>query len=223
MELRQSRLLFFHTLMRSVRIQNLNELSKFLKATDLLGGFYFCYTNSMTKTMLFSILGVGVFVVLIILVGKGEQIPETTPEDTSEEIIMETQGKKMAFSEFLKQDKGAYQCTVNQYIDAEMTQSTQGTVFINAGNISGTFETNVGAMRITSSMVVRDGYSYTWSNMSPIGYKVAVTEPAKINTEQEMSGTYLWNAEQIGDYNCEVWDVDMTKFDLPQGISFQEI
>lgn len=177
----------------------------------------------MTKTTLFSILGVGVFVALIILVGKGEKAPESIPEDTSEEVVMETQGKKMAFSEFLKQDKGAYQCTVNQYIDAEMTQTTEGTIYINNGNISGTFEINAGGMNIISSMIVRDGFSYTWSNMSPVGYKVAIVESADTNTNQQMSGSYAWNAQQIGDYNCEVWDVDMTKFDLPKAITFQEI
>lgn len=218
--------------MRGVQVQNLKELSKFLRAPGNPGALYFArisflfhvwYNIGMTKTTLFSILGVGIFVVLIVLVGKGEQAPEIIPEDTSEEVTMGTQGKKMAFSEFLKQDKGAYQCAVNQYLDEEMTQSTQGTVFINAGNISGTFETNVGAMSITSSMIVKDGFSYTWSNMSPIGYKVAIVESTEVNTDQEMSGTYSWNAQQIGDYNCEVWDVDMTKFDLPQGISFQAI
>lgn len=178
---------------------------------------------NMTKTTIISILLLAIVGTGIFFLGK-KQNTESEMMNTDQEETVETseaEGKKMAFTEFLKQDKGAYQCTVNQYIDEEMTQTTQGLVYVYDGNISGNFETDAMGMNITSSMIVRDGYSYTWSNMSPVGYKVAIVESPETNTNQEISGTYSWKAEQIGDYDCELWEVDMTKFDLPEGISFQ--
>ncbi len=181
----------------------------------------------MTKTTIISILLLAIVGTGIFFLGKKQntetEILNTNQEETQTTQTSEVEGKKMAFAEFLKQDKDAYECTVNQYIDEEMTQTTKGLVYVYNGNISGSFETDAMGMNITSSLIVRDGYSYTWSNMSPVGYKVAVVESTETNTSQEISGTYSWNAEQIGDYECELWEIDMTKFDLPQGISFQEI
>lgn len=178
----------------------------------------------MTKTTLFSILGLGVSVVfIVVLAGKAQESgEEVIVDETSEEILVETQGKKMSFSEFLKQDADPYECTVRQYIDEAMTQSTEGKVFLDAGRIRGDFATTVQEMTVDTSMIVRDGFVYTWTNMSPMGFKtVAIQTEGDENTET--SGNYSWNAEQIGDYDCVPWVLDETKFELPSTVTFQEI
>jgi hypothetical protein len=127
----------------------------------------------------------------------------------------------MAFSEFLKQG-GAYKCTVNQYMQGT---DVQGTVFINGDKIHADYNIAVQGMTIDSSMTVRDGYSYTWSSMMPgTGYKSKVVTSSDTSVGgTDTSGTYAWNAEQIGDYNCEAWNHDEETFALPTGVTFTEM
>ncbi len=129
-------------------------------------------------------------------------------------------GKKMAFSEFIKQG-GAYKCTVNQYVqDMEM----KGTVYINGDMVRGEYAMQVQGMNVDSNMVVRDGYTYSWSSMMPTGYKSKIVAPEETtNPDTGTSGTYSWNAEQIGDYNCESWSPDEAIFALPAGMTFTEM
>jgi hypothetical protein len=59
-----------------------------------------------------------------------------------------------------------------------------------------------------------------------MGFKVKIPDSANNvngNTNTDVQGTYSWNAEQIGDYNCEPWTVDQSKFELPKGITFTEL
>jgi hypothetical protein len=179
----------------------------------------------MTKTTLFSILGLGVFVVLIILLaGKGnEQGAEVVLEEGEEQNLMETEGKKMSFGEFLKQDKGSYECAVMQYIDEEMTQTTEGKVFLDAGRIRGDFSTNIAGMAIETSLIAKDGFVYTWTNMSPIGFKAVKDDENQSNTKTETSGSYGWDTSMIGDYDCQPWVSDASVFELPNEVTFQEM
>lgn len=136
--------------------------------------------------------------------------------DTTEQSA----GKKMAFSDFVKQG-GAYKCEVKQYLsDFENT----GTVYINGENISGNYNTVAEGRKIDTSFILRDGYSYTWSSMAPnMGFKVKVdTTNAGADGDASTQGTYSWNAKQIGDYNCEPWTVDESKFELPKGVTFTD-
>lgn len=125
-------------------------------------------------------------------------------------------GKKMSFGNFLKQG-GAYTCTVSQYVgDVE----SKGTVYINGGNVRGEFSTSVSGVNMQNYFLVKDGYSYSWSSMMPSkGYKVAVND----STGGSASAQYSWNSDAIGDYNCEAWNVDNSKFSLPSGTVFTEI
>lgn len=128
-------------------------------------------------------------------------------------------GKKISFSEFLK-GGGTYKCNVKQYVgDIE----TNGTVYMNGDMIRGEYNTEVQGVKVDTSLVVRDGYTYTWNSMIPsMGLKIkAAASNESMNSET--SGSYAFNAEQIGDYDCENWAVDATMFELPTGVNFQEI
>ncbi len=129
-------------------------------------------------------------------------------------------GKKMAFADFLKQG-GSYKCTVNQSIAGT---DTVGTTYIDGGRIRGEYATQTAGMNIATNLIVRDGYSYTWTSMAPTaGFKAKVVENAAVNTGAAMSASYSWNAQQIGDYNCEAWSADEGKFTVPANVSFKEI
>ncbi len=129
-------------------------------------------------------------------------------------------GKKMAFAEFIKKG-GAYKCTVNQSVAGT---DTVGTTYINGGSIRGEYATKIQGMNITTSFIVRDGFSYSWNSVAPtMGFKAKVVDSAMVNTGAAMSASYSWNAQQIGDYNCESWAVDDSKFAVPAGVTFREI
>ena len=123
-------------------------------------------------------------------------------------------GKKMAFTEFMKQG-GSYKCTVNQ--NTEGVQTT-GTVFIDKNSTRGMFETVSEGKKVEGNFLVRDGYSYFWSSVSLMGMKTPITEEE--SQSQAMSETFAWNPEQVGDYNCEVWVASQATFNLPSGVEF---
>jgi hypothetical protein len=128
--------------------------------------------------------------------------------------------KKIAFSQLMSQN-GTYKCTVNQYVgDIE----SKGTVYMDKGLLRGEFATAVANQKIDTTMILRDGYTYTWTSMAPtMGFKSKVAEPTTTSTTTATSGTYSWNADQIGDYNCEAWTGDESKFALPATIKFTEV
>jgi len=149
-----------------------------------------------------------------------------TPADIVQEYSVPQQeapaesGKKMAFAEFLKQG-GSYKCTVNQSVAGT---DTVGTTYIDGGRIRGEYSTQAQGMNIATTLIVRDGYSYTWTSMAPtIGFKAKVAESTAVNTGAAMSASYSWNAQQIGDYSCEAWSADEGKFTVPTNVTFKEI
>lgn len=172
----------------------------------------------MSKKLIASII-----VVVVILGGyfvfsgnKGIKIGELGNTNQEQQT-----GKKMAFSQFLKQG-GAYKCEVKQSMgDFE----NSGTMYFSGKNMRGEFSAVAEGKTMTTSFISRDGYSYTWSSLTPsMGIKVKAVENTETpGTDVNASGAYAWNADQIGDYNCENWVADAAKFELPKNVIFQEI
>lgn len=187
----------------------------------------------------FGLVSVAIFIAAVLAIwgvvelasnNKNTDKAPTTESEVKEETASSTEetkvpaGKKMSFDAFMKQG-GSYVCTVNQDVGG---MTSKGTVYINGTsgqNIRGEFTTSVQGMNIGTSLIVRDGFTYTWSSMMPTtGYKVAVSKSdVGANVNQGASGSYSWNAEQIGDYDCKPWTVDATKFDLPKTVKFTEV
>lgn len=180
------------------------------------------------KTKIIASIAVVVAAVVagVIFKPNDSQAPTENAEKTSTTSTSETtqtlaeSGKKMAFSEFIKQG-GAYKCTVNQSVAGV---NTVGTTYINGGLIRGEYKTQAQGINVTSSLIVRDGYTYSWTSMAPtMGFKAKVAENTGANTGTAMSGSYSWNAEQIGDYSCEAWSADANMFVVPSGVTFREV
>ncbi len=144
---------------------------------------------------------------------------ETESQTATSENVPAESGKKMAFSEFIKQG-GSYKCTVNQSVQGS---ETEGITYIDDEMIRGEYTVKTQGMEIDSNMIVRDGFAYSWSSMMPsMGFKSKVATDVDQNTGAGASGTYSWNAEQIGDYSCEAWDADPSVFELPTTVTFTE-
>ncbi len=140
--------------------------------------------------------------------------------DSTKEESKAPSGKKIAFSEFVKQG-GSYKCTVHQNVG---NVETVGTTYVNSGMIRGEYNTKLQGMSIDSTFIVRDGYSYGWTSTMPnTGFKVKIVQNAAGEMGTGTSGKYSFNAEQIGDYDCQPWTVDASKFIIPTNITFKEI
>ncbi|MEY4602345.1 MAG: hypothetical protein RL292_286 [Candidatus Parcubacteria bacterium] len=153
-----------------------------------------------------------------------EHMSVELPTATSTDNTPAPSGKKITFSELLKQG-GSYRCTVNQYVQ---NIESKGVVFIDKDRIRGDFSTQTQGMNIDSSLVVKDGYTYTWSSaLGARGIKIKNSTPyggAQVKGQNtQMTSTYGFNGEQIGDYDCEAWAVDESKFIPPMSITFTEL
>lgn len=178
----------------------------------------------MSKTLI-SVLVVGVLVVGGYFVFRGNKVIDNAQVANNEisgeqEQTTVPSGKKMAFSEFMKQG-GSYKCEVNQDVnDVE----TKGVTYINDGMVRGEYNTKVQGQNINSTLIVRDGFVYSWTSMLPnMGFKAKADTSASGDVTAGASGSYSWNAEQIGDYNCEAWTVDQSKFTVPTNITFKMV
>lgn len=174
----------------------------------------------MSKTMLAGIIAVLLISGLIVFNSQKSKNIENPNMETNTGNTAETNDRKMAFGDFVKQG-GSYKCNVTQNVGGT---STNGITYISGGMINGEYATSVNGMNITSNVIVRDGFTYSWSSMMPnIGFKAKVVANTDANTNTGASGTYSFNADQIGEYSCEEWVADESKFNLPIGVTFQQI
>lgn len=125
-------------------------------------------------------------------------------------------GKKMSFGVFAAQG-GSYECTVHQHIN---NVDTDGKVWLNNGLAYGEFDSVYNGNKVANYLIVRDGYTYTWSSLSPMGIKIPVSDS---NNGGSASGSYSWGSEQIGDYDCVPWTANASKFVLPSSVTFSEL
>lgn len=145
--------------------------------------------------------------------------PNETPDTIEWQESAPTSGKKVPFSEFAKNNKGAYVCTVNQSIGGT---DTSGTVHVNNGDISGQFAINAAGQSITMYVVSKDGYAYTWSSMMPtIGWKSKVD--ASTSASGAVAGSYSWNNDTIGDYDCQPETANASLFTIPATVNFTAV
>jgi hypothetical protein len=131
-------------------------------------------------------------------------------------------GKKMAFSQFVKQG-GTYKCTVSQTIN---NVETQGITYIKDNMMRGQYEMNVSGQTMTSNMLVKDGYTYMWgSNMGNMGFKMKVPTDTTANTPTTPTSGNMggFNYDQVGDYSCDAWTADAKTFTVPTKVTFKEM
>lgn len=170
----------------------------------------------MQKTII-SLVILGVVLVGSYFIIKNGKDVNTTPvvsnEINTNEETPAPEGKKIAFSEFVKQG-GTYKCDTKQTMsDFE----NNGTIYINGTDMRGDFTTVAEGKTIKASMILKDGYSYNWSSASNMGFKMKTVK----DSATDESDLYAWNADQIGDYNCEPWTVDESIFTPPTNITFK--
>ena len=90
--------------------------------------------------------------------------------------------------------------------------------------IRGEYSTKIQNMDVASTIIVRDDYTYSWTSALPnTGFKIKMDANATGSASVNNPSSYGFNAEQIGDYNCESWIPDLSKFAVPTNITFTEL
>lgn len=167
-------------------------------------------------------IGVIILVVLLVLLGGGayvmmnkssktptaEGTPTASPTETTAQAAL-TQGTLKSLMGLAKPQT----CT---FTSSDAT--TTGTVFVTDGKMAGDFTTTKEGNTVTAHMVVSDGYSYLWTGMTKVGFKVSLAEAQKAEaTSTNNQGVGL--NENVS-YSCKDWSVDASKFTIPTDIKF---
>lgn len=148
--------------------------------------------------------------------GKNAEVAEETSEVAEEDSSSSETGKKTAFADFMR-DGGSYKCTVTQRMSGT---DSYGVVYIDNDMLRGEFSTMVEGKKYDTNLLLLDGYTYSWSSMTP-GKGIKVKNETS-GTLTEPSAAYRFNAEAIGDYDCDAWTATTETFILPNTITFEE-
>jgi len=95
-------------------------------------------------------------------------------------------------------------------------------MYIDWKKISYTMSWDIGWQKMINNSIMRDWYSYSWSNMTKDGFKMKEDLSEDENSWNEEA---LMEAEEMNqkvDFECKNW-VDSSKFELPTDINFQDI
>jgi outer membrane lipoprotein-sorting protein len=132
------------------------------------------------------------------------------------ETASSTEEKKIAFPLVLERG-GMYKCSVTQSMG---TITSDGTVYINGPLVRAEFSMSVADQKISTTMIARDGYMYSWTaSASSTGTKVKM---ATANDPKQPTGVKTWNGSQVTDYSCDEWKPDEVLFEIPKTVTFTE-
>lgn len=97
-------------------------------------------------------------------------------------------------------------------------KGSTGTVYVATGRMAGDFTTTTQGNTVTAHMIVDSGYSYVWTGMTKIGFKISLAEAQK--AEANASTNQSVGLNETVSYSCKDWTVDASKFTLPTDVTF---
>jgi len=101
--------------------------------------------------------------------------------------------------------------------------TVNGGIIVYGKDVRGDFDiTGTPVGNIASHFIVKDGVSYTWTSLANVGYKKAATESAGGSASAEDQASIVGVNDKV-DYTCTAWNADLTRFNLPSGITFTEL
>lgn len=150
------------------------------------------------------------------LVNNQETATSTTSTTSAPE------GKKMAFIQLVQQEEGTYKCSVTQYLDGV---ETMGTVYLDKKLVRGELLADSDGKKMTVTFLMKEGFTYVWNSITPTqGFKIKSAPTDIPGTQAQTTGEIHASAnvylEKIGDYSCEAWVADASKFAVPTAITF---
>lgn len=75
----------------------------------------------------------------------------------------------------------------------------------------------------SSFLIIKDKQSYTWTSLSPLGYKYDAAKSSKTNATPQEQSQLIGLRDELP-YECETWqNIDETIFNLPTWITFTDL
>lgn len=161
--------------------------------------------------------GIGVIIVVavvafLVMGNKASQTPSETPKAVESEA---DQTGANTIRGLLGLGKNVM-CTFENTDETGNTSS--GTVYVAGEQMRGDFN-NSGPAGAFEGHMIRDGeYAYSWSSL--------VSQGTKFKLDQEESDDKSEKSVDLDkqvDMDCQSWSGDSSKFNLPEGIEFQDI
>lgn len=155
----------------------------------------------------------------IFMVSRG---PSTATEGsahnaTAQESIETQNGSYTGSLADLGKRGGNYECTFSHN---SAVGDSSGVVYVSGNNIRGDFKSVASGFSVESHMIAKDGFTYTWTPLSPSGFRSRVVDGVT-GGGTATEGTYT-DQNQTYEYECVPWSVDESKFTLP-AISFIDV
>lgn len=160
------------------------------------------------------------FIVVIVIIAAGAWYYTSNPTvpipgmpvDTTPETATDAKGAG-TFAELVARE-GTWRC------DVAMSQGpapTEGTTYISGSQIRADFTAMSAGREISAHMIQTDGYIYSWTDLVPQGFKMAVSAVTTGSVAQQVVDPNA-NVE----YSCLPWVVDASKFTPPSAVAFME-
>ncbi len=162
-----------------------------------------------------------IVVVLLLLLGGGAYVMSRTSSAPAS-------GTTMTASPTAAPTTAQTQGTLKSLLTAGKPQTctftsqngnTTGTLYVADGKMAGDFTTTTQGNTVTAHVIVASGFSYVWTGMTKMGFKMALTD---------LQPTPGQNSQSVGlnetvSYSCKDWSTDTTKFTLPTDMTFSTI
>lgn len=101
--------------------------------------------------------------------------------------------------------------------------SVDGTVYVSGEHVRGDFTLSTAEASFEGHMIRDEQYVYTWAD-TPFGQfasKIDYTKTDVDTLEEQAQTNYGLNDE--ADYNCVPWEVDQSKFVVPEDVEFSDM
>ncbi len=117
------------------------------------------------------------------------------------------------------------ECTVSYTEGTGVETQTEGTYFTTAGKMRGDFVVSSMGEETVSSIILRDGTLYSWSEIEgdAYGMKISLTDLEASKTEGSPAAQQVVPLDASVDYQCKAWTaVDNSIFEPPSDIIFSD-
>jgi hypothetical protein len=153
-----------------------------------------------------------VAILAIVIVNKTKKSSEVVPQGQESPLPTEAPKEQKSLKDLLLAG-GGQQCSFKN-------ERSSGVVYIGTGMMRGDITTEVSGTSLISHMVVDNKTSYVWVDGQTTGFKVNIDPNAQTPTASGQQGVDI---NQKVDYNCNPWSVDALQFNLPKGVTFNEL
>lgn len=152
--------------------------------------------------------------------GKKENVDVVADANEQQEQVIEDWEEwilKTTMEDIFKKWK-ATTCT---FIINEDWQSLEWKLYVDEKKMRYSSKWNVEWQTFEGNMIVKDGFSYSWTNMDSKWYKMKEIEWE--DEWEENSDEDVWAEERVQemDFDCKKW-VENWVFELPSNITFEE-